>query len=610
MPSTRGSGMTELSGVDRDPAGFGSLQPDGLLRDVLTAGQVGLWSWHPADDAFFADATARRLWFLPDQGEVLVEQVFAAVHPADTAALRAAALAASATGDFKATFRVRGADGAVRRLRGQGRSDRLAGQERIVGVVVDITERRRGATDPPQTDARLKRAQELGGAIPFEWDGRGDRLIAPPSFKALYGVGSDEPFDFKTLLGRVHPDDRGRVEADHRRLMREPGPHEVEFRAVLPDGTTRWILSRGEAVLNANGVPLGIAGINIDITARKEIEEELRRSKRDARARFRELKALYQNAPVGLALLDRDLRFARINAALADINGLPAGDHIGRYVFDALPALRDVAEPALRQVMATGEPVVDVEIEAETPREPGVKRCWVEQFYPIKDDAGEVVGVGVVCEEVTKHRRAERARDLLSRELSHRIKNLFAVISSIVRLSARGNEAVQPFAKIIGGRIEALGRAHDYVRPVDSDHDGVARSARSLHNLIKAILEPWAEDGDRIHITGVDAAIGPAAATSLALAIHECATNAVKYGALSTAEGRVEIACRTAGGTFELVWRERGGPPIDQPPIREGFGTTLARRSVAGELGGTIDTEWAPDGLTLRITAPAEHLER
>ena len=109
---------------------------------------------------------------------------------------------------------------------------------------------------------------------------------------------------------------------------------------------------------------------------------------------------------------------------------------------------------------------------------------------------------------------------------------------------------------------------------------------------------------------GVDAAIGPAAATSLALAIHECATNAVKYGALSTAEGSVEIACRTAGGTFELVWRERGGPPIDQLPIREGFGTTLARRSLAGELGGTIDTEWAPDGLTLRITAPAEHLEK
>ena len=99
-------------------------------------------------------------------------------------------------------------------------------------------------------------------------------------------------------------------------------------------------------MLDANGVPLGIAGINIDITACKETEEGAAPQQIQARARFRELKALYQNAPVGLALLDRTALRLGINAALADINGLPVKDHVGRYLFDALPALRDVADSA------------------------------------------------------------------------------------------------------------------------------------------------------------------------------------------------------------------------------------------------------------------------
>jgi PAS domain S-box-containing protein len=605
-----GDGSTELAEAELDRDGSDALQPEGLLGEALAAGNVGIWSWHLPTDTFSADAVARQLWSLPERGKISADEVLSALHPGDIAAFRAAAVTARATGEFHAVFRVRDADGAVRWLRARGRHAPKAGEDRIVGVTVDITERKSVEADLTKTEARLQRAQQLGGAIPFEWNGQDDRHVAPPTFKALYGLGADEPFDLKAFLERVHPDDRERVAEDHRRLMAEPGPYESEFRTVLPDGRVRWILSRGEAVRDDKGAPLGIAGINMDITARKEIEEDLRRSKRDARARFRELKEIYQNAPVGLALLDRDLKFVRINEALARINGLSVDDHVGRYVFDIVPALRDAAEPLLQKVLETGEPVADVELEGEMPQAPGVRRSWVEQFYPIKDDAGQIVGVGVVCEDVTEHRRAARARDLLSRELSHRIKNLFAVISSIVRLSARGNDAVQPFAKVIGGRIEALGRAHDYVRPADSEHDGKEGSERSLHNLVKAILEPWTEDGERIRITGGDCAIGSGAATSLALAIHECATNAVKYGALSAPDGSVEVACSLSGGEFELVWTERGGPPIDHPPKREGFGTTLARRSIGGELGGTIAAEWSPEGLTLRISAPAERVAK
>jgi PAS domain S-box-containing protein len=603
-------GAKDGSGLHINPDWFEALQPDGLLREALAAGNVGVWSWDLTTDVFSADPVARRLWALPARGDIAAQKMLGAVHPGDIAALRAAALTARATGQFHAIFRLQVADGEIRWLRVRGRNEKAPGKDRIVGVAIDITEKKRVEADLTATEARLRRAQELGGAVPFEWDAQADHLIAPPSFRALYGVGPDEPFDMTAFLERLHPDDSARVAADHRRLLAEPGPYESEFRALLPDGSVRWILSRGEAILDGNGAVQGIAGINIDITARKHTEDELRRSKREARARFRELKALYQNAPVGLALLDRELRFVRINEALARLNGLSVDDHIGRFVFDIVPPLKDIAEPVFRRVLDTGKPVTDVEIEGETPNAPGVQRCWVEHFYPLKDEAGAVTGIGVVCEEVTEHRRAERARDLLSRELSHRIKNLFAVISSIVRLSARGNEAVQDFAKTVGGRIEALGRAHDYVRPADRDHYGPVRSARHLHSLVNAILEPWTDDGERIRLSGENPVIGSGAATALALAIHEFATNAVKYGALSMPGGTIEITCSLDVETFNLVWAERGGPPIDQPPIRQGFGTTLARRSIGGELGGTMSSEWVRDGIRLRISAPAERLAR
>ncbi|HEY7386372.1 MAG TPA: PAS domain-containing protein [Beijerinckiaceae bacterium] len=474
-----------MSGPKLSSRLVGSLGPDSWVRDALAAGQVGVWSWDLAADSFSVDATTRRLWGLPERGEISAEQILRSAHPDDVAAVRTAALAARVTGECHFVFRVPRQDGGDRWVRVRGRTEKALGKDQVVGVTFDVTES-------------------------------------------------------------------------------------------------------------------------------KQTENDLRRREREARLRARELKTLYRNAPIGLALLDRDLKFVRINEALARINGVPAEDHIGRYAFDIVPDLRPMAEPLLKRVLESGEPATDVEIEGERPHEAGVKRTWIEQFYPIKDDTGEVLGIGVVCEEVTDQRRTERARALLSRELSHRIKNMFAVISSIIRLSSRGNDLVQPFAQTIRGRIEALGRAHDYVRPLEDEHDASARSGRTLQSLIRAILEPYwdGQQADRIQISGEDAVIGPTAATSLALAIHEFATNAVKYGALSVANGRVDIACRVTEEALDITWTERGGPPADKPPVREGFGSVLARRSVTGDLGGTLVYDWQQAGVIIRLSAPIERLGR
>ena len=158
------------------------------------------------------------------------------------------------------------------------------------------------------------------------------------------------------------------------------------------------------------------AGVMIDITGRKEIEDELRMSRAEANARFRELQALYRNAPVGLALLDRDFRYMRVNEFLAELNGMTSDQMLGQGIFDILPDIR-IREPYMRQVLITGVPVRDVEVEAATPRDPHVKMAFKMHYYPLQDERGVVVGVGVVAEDVTAQRRAEKPRELFSREL-------------------------------------------------------------------------------------------------------------------------------------------------------------------------------------------------
>ena len=122
-----------------------------------------------------------------------------------------------------------------------------------------------------------------------------------------------------------------------------------------------------------------------------------------------ELTALYRHAPVGLGVLDRNLRFIRINEVLAKINGYSVEEHIGRFAWDIVPGLREAAEPSLRRVFDSGEAIAGIELAGETAKQPGARRHWIAQFYPIKDPDGSVVGVGVICEEVSTGKVATAA---------------------------------------------------------------------------------------------------------------------------------------------------------------------------------------------------------
>ena len=186
-----------------------------------------------------------------------------------------------------------------------------------------------------------------------------------------------------------------------RRLQNGETLCNYEARLLCRDGSIRYGAIDSNVVWK-DGKFIHTRCFTRDVTARKQLEAS-------ARGQLEELNNIYQTAPIGLALVDRDFRFARINERLAEINGISVEQHLGRSVREVVPALAEQAEAVFRQVFETGKPLLNVEFQGETRAQPGVRRTWIESWYPLKDARGETVAINVVVEEVTERKRAEAA---------------------------------------------------------------------------------------------------------------------------------------------------------------------------------------------------------
>lgn len=212
----------------------------------------------------------------------------------------------------------------------------------------------------------------------------------------------------------------------------------------------------------------------------------------------------------------------------------------------------------------------------------------------------EVNAVAEAMADAAERRRvAEEQRDLLVRELHHRVKNLLTTAQSLATLSARATREPAAFAAQFGARLRALAHTHTMLLEAP---EGVL----ALRTLMTEVVAPYRLGVGRISLTGPDLRLPAEAAVPLGMVLHELTTNAAKYGALSVAEGRLEIAWRVvpAEGAPLLVldWVERDGPRIAAPPRREGFGSQLLRRALATLPGGRTEISWAPQGLSVRLT--------
>lgn len=222
--------------------------------------------------------------------------------------------------------------------------------------------------------------------------------------------------------------------------------------------------------------------------------------------------------------------------------------------------------------------------------------------------------VGVFETAAKKIREREDRHTLLINELNHRVKNLFAIMGGIVSLSAKTAPTPQELAKAIRGRLDALARAHELILPNVLRSKSILRQTTSIDVLIRAILMPYIEmdrsGEERVFTSGSPITIGEKAATSLALAIHELATNAAKYGALSDNLGRLDVSWIIDGEKLCITWLERSDRlKLIQKPSQEGFGSILADRSVKAQLGGELLREWHPNGLKVTLILPLKNID-
>lgn len=373
----------------------------------------------------------------------------------------------------------------------------------------------------------------------------------------------------------------------------------------------------GAPLVSPEGVPLGALCV-IDRDPRPEGLNELQRDglRVLASAVMRRLEARRK----GLAAAARESEGARAMREVADL--VPAiiwsADATGRFDYynsrwhEATGLARPktaadwlkVVHPddtgstrlAWTQSFAEGRPF---ESEFRLKQSDGSWRWMMSRALPVHGSDGEVRRWhGTLTDIDDSHRRSE-TRDILARELSHRIKNIFAVIGGLVAIRARRHEGAQGFADELTAAVRALSRAHDFVRPMEGE------KGDSLRGLLGELMAPYADANGRVSLTGDDCEIGPRAATPLALIFHELATNSVKYGALSADDGRIEIAidCDEPSDMARIAWRERGGPPVPDQ-IAEGFGTRLVKMSIEGQLAGKLDRRFLPGGLEIDLAIP------
>lgn len=380
-----------------------------------------------------------------------------------------------------------------------------------------------------------------------------------------------------------------------------------EVMAEQPDGRRLTLLVNIAPFKDADGKVFGAVNCFQDITSRKLGEEGLKENERKVRE-------LIDALPAAIYVTDAEGRITMFNEAAVEFSGRTP--NLGSdswcvswklYRPDGTFLPHDECPMAI--ALKEGRPVRGVEAMAERP---DGSRIYFEPYpTPLRDEAGNIIGAINMLVDITDRKRAEEQRQLLLREMNHRAKNFIAVARSLVTLTAKHARTKEELAETVRARLDALLRAHELVRPAIIDLDEPRRPTVPLEALIAAIFAPYVGsemERERLATSGPKVLVGGKAATSLALLLHELATNAAKYGALANPEGRVEVSWSEDFGSLQLLWKERGGPRIEQPPELEGFGSQLARMSVCGQLGGELVRAWLREGLQLDLTVPLANL--
>lgn len=361
------------------------------------------------------------------------------------------------------------------------------------------------------------------------------------------------------------------------------------------------------------GVRIGIALLNlvgaialwsnfaalIDMPTPRHAVSEQRRLTLELATALQRYEMALRGSNVAIFTQDRDLRYTSVSKPLF---GFPVEQVLGSSDADLLGEAQAQALTLLKRDALASSTSRKGEIEIEE----GGRKCWYDiHIDPLRDLAGTTVGLTGAAVDVTERKENEQHLRLLMRELTHRSKNLLAVIQAMARQTARHAGSIDNFVEIFSARLQALSKSHDLL--VQESWYGA-----SLNDMVRSQLGHHLDrENSQFTIEGPSLFLKPEAAQNIGLAIHELSTNAAKYGALSVPTGHVDIiwARRTpeAGGGFELSWHERGGPVVSKPEGR-GFGSLVIERNLARALDGKVELDFAPSGLICTVSVPESHL--
>jgi two-component sensor histidine kinase/PAS domain-containing protein len=355
---------------------------------------------------------------------------------------------------------------------------------------------------------------------------------------------------------------------------------------------TWWSFSYSP-IRDGSGAVVGLFCITNETTARVRSVAALRESE----ARWR---AIFQNMHEGIALCEIvrgpdgeavDYRYLEVNAAVERLTAIPPAAIVGRLASEAIPGIERVWTDTYARVVETGEP-------AHFEYHLAVLGRWFEVYaYRTEPERFAVLFLNV-----TERKASEERQALLAREVDHRAKNALAVVQAALRLTKAPD--VPSYVRAISGRVGALARAQTLLA---DDRWAGADLCTLVGGEVAAFLGTAEAGGPRVELDGPTVALPAGVAQPLAMAMHELATNAVKYGALSVPAGRVSVSWRLFGGppgTLRLGWIEAGGPPVEGPPDRQGFGSRVLDGTVRGQLGGAVSFDWRRPGLVCDMEVP------
>jgi PAS domain S-box-containing protein len=407
-----------------------------------------------------------------------------------------------------------------------------------------------------------------------------------------------EVTDFGAIKGCAWPSfwkDQGHIDAKAAiEAARAGGTGHFQGFATTMAGTPKWWDVTVSLIRDADGKPDRLLSVSRDITASRASELALRESET-------QFKTFAQAMPNQVWSARPDGQLDWFNEQVFAFSGLQFSDLSGNN-WAQMVHQEDVstAAAAWAQALADSTPY---EAEFRLRRADGAFRWHIARALPIKDDSGRTVRWIGTNTDVEKQKSAEARQKLLAGELEHRIKNTMAMIAAIANQTFRTANSMEQAHATFDARLFALSQAHSVLTET-------SWTGASMKAVLEGALAPHRTGEGRIHVRGPDVQLEPKQALSLVLSIHELATNATKYGALSVESGTIAVTwdCRTSddgGRTLRFEWREAGGPPVS-PPTRRGFGSRLIEATLSADFGGDAKIDYKPDGLvcTFETTLP------